>query len=322
MKHFRLALALVAGATFLAACGGLQSGDSAFDGNGDGLVVMVASSPMSDAGVVPTLYDDGQGGNYTCEEAGITTFTSARTNWEDTGFATEFTVDLFDAEDESYTTVTVTTDGTYVAWSSPKPIALVIVKGGSASNVYAYGDGTTEDGGLAAPPNASGNAAGLSNVTFCANAVEDDEVELTEICEWVGETAWSSGERYVGRGNWATYTPYDGDAMSVQLLAGRTMQAGVVAFGDADDGYVTITITLHPDMFWRLAPEVDEEGLEVPGSIAADAVKVQGYDGQVPTRNPAPGRFATYKGNELEFTVPVFDFYGIHLDVEWGIACE
>ncbi|MDF1560792.1 MAG: hypothetical protein P1P83_11400 [Bacteroidales bacterium] len=46
-------------------------------------------------------------------------------------------------------------------------VGAVIVKGGNAANVYFYPGGTLGDSGLTAPVNASGKAAGLSNLTFC-----------------------------------------------------------------------------------------------------------------------------------------------------------
>jgi hypothetical protein len=61
------------------------------------------------------------------------------------------------------------TDGTYVAWSSTFGIGAVIVKGSNDANVYVYELQRTSDSGLAAPLNASGGSAGLSNLTFCWN---------------------------------------------------------------------------------------------------------------------------------------------------------
>jgi hypothetical protein len=43
----------------------------------------------------------------------------------------------------------------------------VIVKGGPKANVYVYYPQRKGDKCLAAPPNASGKPAGLSNITFC-----------------------------------------------------------------------------------------------------------------------------------------------------------
>ena len=127
-----------------------------------------------------------------------------------------------------------------------------------------------------------------------------------EECEWVGETAWASGPRYVTRGNWATYTPYVADS-PVPIYAGRTIHVGDADFSAVDDGKVTITITL----FDGVRLELDEFG-----EIVEEAVKIQGYDEAPPAANPAPGRFTTYKGTDLIVTVPAFNYYGIHLNVE------
>jgi hypothetical protein len=121
------------------------------------------------------------------------------------------------------------------------------------------------------------------------------------------ETAWAAGSRYVARGNWATYTAYAGAAKIVTLFAGQTMNAGQVAFSAASGGNVTITITLNPG--WSLA-EYENSGNPIP-----EAVKIQGYS-SAPSGNPAPGLFTTYKGNELVVTVPVSNFYGVHIDVQ------
>ena len=68
------------------------------------------------------------------------------------------------------------THGTYVEFKLDEPIMIgdkyyvvgaVIVKGGNAANVYFYPGGSMGDSGLTAPVNASGKAAGLSNLTFC-----------------------------------------------------------------------------------------------------------------------------------------------------------
>lgn len=127
-----------------------------------------------------------------------------------------------------------------------------------------------------------------------------DDFPPTIVCE--GETAWSFGPRYNVRGNWATYTPYDGDEKTVDLFAGQTRHAGTVHFSAVDGGKVTITIEMEED--WSLQD-------------VSDAIKVQGYNGKAPSGNPAPGRFRTYKGNELSFTVDAFEFFGIHVDIQY-----
>jgi hypothetical protein len=124
-------------------------------------------------------------------------------------------------------------------------------------------------------------------------------------CEWIGETAWSAGPRYTLKGNWATYTPYVSGS-TVNLYAGQTMEAGTVTFSAETNGEIDITIVLNSG--WRLAEGVFE------------SVKIQGYE-NAPSGNPSPGLFTTYKGESLTVTVPLYNFYGVHLDVEWE-DCE
>jgi len=79
------------------------------------------------------------------------------------------------------------THGAYVEFELDGPIQIgdrfyvvgaVIVKGGNAANVYFYPDGSMGDSGLTAPVNASGKAAGLSNLTFCLVEKVPDNPEL------------------------------------------------------------------------------------------------------------------------------------------------
>jgi hypothetical protein len=117
--------------------------------------------------------------------------------------------------------------------------------------------------------------------------------------EYSDETAWANGDRYVGRGNWAMYTPYAEG--SVSIYAGQHHLAGTATFSAvSEDNMVTITLALAEG--WSL-----QEG--------DNAVKIQGYSDTPVASNPSPGRFTTYKGNDLEVTVPAAAFYGIHLDV-------
>jgi hypothetical protein len=136
-------------------------------------------------------------------------------------------------------------------------------------------------------------------------------------CEWIGETAWADGTRYVEQGNWATYTTYEADA-NVTLWAGQDMDAGTVHFSEADASeQITITIVLNEG--WRLKPgewEWDEDLEEEVWVDEEESVKIQGY-GDAPSGNPDPGQFTTYKGTELTVTIDAYDFYGVHLDVEY-----
>ncbi len=123
----------------------------------------------------------------------------------------------------------------------------------------------------------------------------------------MGVTAWADGSRYVKRGNWATYTHYIANS-TVVLYADQTMNAGTVHMSAAENGMMTVTITL--DSGWRFAPVMDN-------------VKIQDY-ATAPSGNPAPGQFA-WKGaaatSPFRIAVPEDNFYGIHVDVERKVAC-
>lgn len=129
-------------------------------------------------------------------------------------------------------------------------------------------------------------------------------VKQAEACGcYVYETAWSAGARYVEKGNWATYTPYP--TGPVDLIAAQTTKVGTVTFKPVSTG-VEITIALYSG--WSLA-----EGPE--------PVKIQGYD-SLPSGNPSPGQFTTYKGNSTVVTVSPFLYYGVHVDVRhWVSPC-
>jgi hypothetical protein len=132
------------------------------------------------------------------------------------------------------------------------------------------------------------------------------DLEIAEEGTWVGETAWADGLPYnaTAGGNWATYTPYEGEAKTVALYAGQTMLAGTVHFSDPANGSVTITITL--DAGWRFYDDPEN-------------VKIQDY-AAAPSGNPSPGQFETKgyaTGSPFSIDVPENAFYGVHVDVEW-----
>jgi hypothetical protein len=242
---------------------------------------------VSDQGIAPVYYNDGPGGNVECSQVGVYEYASPRfandAQWQGSwaGIVWE------------------TVDNKFVFWQGAHDGLAIIVKGGSGANVYSYTDmAITNDGHLVSPPvGQNHNIPELSNITFCWNPPP-------AVCEWIGETAWAAGNRYVSKGNWATYTPYEVDT-TVTLYAGQHMEAGTVHFSAVVDGEVTITIELNSG--WQLE-DVEE------------AVKIQGYN-EAPSGNPAPGQFTTYKGNDLTVTVPAHAIYGVHLNVEWE-SCE
>jgi len=179
------------------------------------------------------------------------------------------------------------------------------VKGGPGYLTYVYEDGIAGDQGLYSPKNEAGQWAEISHVTFCGYFTPDEQEEC-----WDDETAWAEGSRYVSKGNWAMYVPYDDTGMTVDILAGQTLKAGTATFSAPVDGEVTITINLNDG--FRFAA-VDEN------------IKVQDYD-QAPSGNPSPGLFA-YKNTvgvdikSYTITVPENNFYGVHLDVQHRVSC-
>lgn len=199
-----------------------------------------------------------------------------------------------------YNLILVTVDGKYFDWSVEDATFTgeIRVKAGNGYCVYTYDD-ATGDTGLHGPVNPSGDYADISHVSVCG------EVTLEEC--WCGETAWAAGDRYVRKGNWATYTPYVSGS-PVTLYAGQTMEAGTVSFSPVTDGHVEICIALNEG--WRFA-EVFEN------------VKIQDY-AEAPSGNPSPGLF------DWKFTVPTVtcpfvvdakSFYGVHADLEYLCEC-
>ena len=192
----------------------------------------------------------------------------------------------------------------------------VYVKGGSGGNLYDYSpDGVKADEGLHAPVNPSGYYADVSHVSFCLCYEPEEE----EVC-YKDETAWAAGSRYVEKGNWATYVTYGGVEKTVNVYAGQTMLAGTATFSAPVDGWVDITIELaNGFVFW--GDDLDEDGI-----ADSDNVKVQDYE-FAPSGNPSPGLFewketAPLKSTSWTITVPENNFYGVHLDVAYPVACE
>ena len=207
-------------------------------------------------------------------------------------------------------------DGHTFSWSSEYQMCAVIVKAGSAANVYYYPEGTCSGSGLLGPVNNSGTNAAISHVTFCWRDATCDQEEEEETC-YSDETAWAAGERYAKRGNWATYTAYPGDGQSVNIYAGKTNLAGTVTFNDNNDGTVDLVIQLSNDFIFYY---------DLLSQTANENIKVQDYK-TAPKGNPAPGKFE-YKGtanigaNSYTITVPKNNYYGIHLDVAEEVECD
>jgi hypothetical protein len=230
--------------------------------------------------------------------------------------------------------VTVT-DKTYVAWSSTAPTGAAIIKGTNAANTYVYVPQAYGDSGLASPVAGGSNMPGnLSNIGgFCWKPVNEPPQQCFE-----DETAWSAngskaGEsRYNEKGNWATYTAYDGQEKTVTLFAGQNIDVGSVKFSTSVEEKITITVNLTGNWVFGVNYELDEEGnlkLDEGGNpIRDDNLKVQDYikgtDGKGPSGNPAPGLFAhkaVCTSSPCTIDVPKNDFYGVHIDVALPVAC-
>lgn len=152
--------------------------------NFQALTEKLASLPISDAGITPYIIPGvNKGGNRTCEEVAAAWelvpnpfLCGKKVDYVDGGFVNEFPSGL---------EVTVT-EGKFVSFEMEDCIPIgdkyykvgaVIVKGSNDANVYYYPEGTLSDAGLAAPINASGTPAGLSNLTFCLVECEQQQPE-------------------------------------------------------------------------------------------------------------------------------------------------
>jgi hypothetical protein len=153
-------------------------------GQGTDTETPAVASPSA-AGVTPVIIDGANnGGNRTCAEVakhfGLDEdyfLCGDRIDYDGGAFAGNFPDGV----------MVDVTHGTYVEFELDGPIVIgdrsyvvgaVIVKGGRAANVYFYPGGSMGDSGLTAPVNASGKAAGLSNLTFCLVEYVPDNPEL------------------------------------------------------------------------------------------------------------------------------------------------
>lgn len=265
-------------------------------------MIMVLSLGAGAASVEPVLYNSWQAGNAAFEcgqvECCNAVFHYKFDDWGDETYDGSYDIDSDEDGIVENVIIISNNDGYSFDWTSEGLVYCVIVKGSNAVNVYCYEGGSTSDTGLFAPT--STNRKGkiiqhaISHVTFCYNPPE---------CKWVGETAWAAGDRYVTKGNWATYTPYEADS-TVKLYAGQTLEAGTVTFSERVENLVTITITLNPG--WRFK-DVEEN------------VSIQDYE-SAPSGNPSPGQFAwknNATGSSFSIEVPANNYYGVHVDVEW-----
>lgn len=160
------------------------------------------------ASVAPVFVD----GNPTCTDLGY----AYGTKWDYPEDSTGGTYPLGIGE------VTWSTDGTYVDWSSTFGVDAVIVKGGSAANLYAY-DPPAESFGdtdLVSPDNASGGPAGLSHVEFCY----DYEVVVTKTAETSFTRSWTWTLDKVGDQTELTLSPGQSFLVNYEVTLGATSE--------------------------------------------------------------------------------------------------
>lgn len=246
----------------------------------------------STSGVTPeVVVGSNQGGNVTCEEA------ADGTSLE--GYAYSTGKQDYPFNSNSFGNgVSVTTDGTNVSWSITPPTGYcvanvaVIVKGGPSANVYYYNDGQSSDSGLTSPVNASGSAAGLSNLTICYNLVECE----TQECNWQEETAFGGGVE--GGGNAWWFAIDAGTSGSYPIYAGQQAVPGASVNYNATTDQITIVLG---------------SGMQLQD--VSEPVKVEGYN-VLPSERPAAGLFELYKGTSLNVQGNGSAYYVVHLDVE------
>jgi hypothetical protein len=178
------------------------------------LLLVSVTAAFAEGTPVDTIVGENQGGNLTCAEVGDFEFSSDRVNYTD---------GLFDAAFPNG--ITVSTDGTYVSWTSTFGIGAVIVKGGNAANVFYYDPQATFGSGLASPVNSSGKPAGLSNITFCWNPEP-------EPAQWCSPGYWRQDQHL---DSWAVtgYSPTDNFAAEIGYTP-KLSKLGLAAAASSD----------------------------------------------------------------------------------------
>jgi hypothetical protein len=133
------------------------------------------------------------------------------------------------APEDADNSVTLTSDGTYLDWTSTLPLDAVFMKGGNGGNAYIYDpDEATGDTDLATP--SAGPA--LSHVEFCydyeLDVTKDANTSLTRTYEWT-----------ITKGPDANYVGFPGDSW----LHEYDIAVANTGFTDSDwavDGTITI----------------------------------------------------------------------------------
>jgi len=240
------------------------------------ITVKVESAPVSDGdlsnlkdGIKPYIIPgENRGGNRTCAE--VAAAWKLDSNPFLCGNKIDYDGENFVGNFPSWLNVTVT-DGTFVSFSAAEcgmigdkyyKVGAVIVKGSSDANVYYYPDGTLSDSGLSSPKNASGSAAGLSNLTFCFIECEKEIPELViAFKSYLNDDRWactSGGPENISFVGYYKFVPdFQGNKIyytNNQLILGAdiTKPVGNIMVSDIDDDGLLEVIVDNSDMPTKL----------------------------------------------------------------------
>jgi hypothetical protein len=133
-----------------------------------------APAGTSENGIVPLLLTDGAGGNTTCAEVPGLSGMSSSERLEVKGNSLVGTL-------PDGLVATLSANKRSLGWTSTFAISAVIVKGGDASNVYVYDPAALADGQLVAPLRSNGQAADVSNVTFCWDPDPEPPIDAPDL---------------------------------------------------------------------------------------------------------------------------------------------
>jgi hypothetical protein len=275
------------------------------------LMLLLAFSSVASAasgnGVEPTRVE----GNPTCEDLGYETGFKPQKDGAD---ATES-----GTYSNGYLTVTMTvTDGTTIDWSSNVGVDAVIVKAGSAANVYAY-DPPAEsfgDTGLVTPDNSSGSPAGLSHIVFCYDvetAFEELTVTKTADTSYIRTHGWSIAKS-VDPAEFFLYTDGSGDGTATYTV--DVTYEGYVDSDFAVSGDITIentgtldaVITSVDDVLAGATIAVDC-GVAFPYTLPAGDTLTCSYDEAVASK---------IEGSNVATVTTERDAYSDEVPVTWG----
>lgn len=216
--------------------------------NGAVITAVVASSPKSDGGIVPSIIPGAnRGGNRTCAEvadAFNTTFDMCGDKVDYNGYFAGTFPDGLEVKVTSGKFVEFKMDECILIGDKYYKVGAVIVKGSNQANVYYYPGGTLGDSGLAAPVNASGSSAGLSNLTFCFYECDEPPRKILALKSYM-KTDWAvtggglENDYFIGCLPLAEGAKYD-----LYLNGQLSSVAGYLEVGDFDkDDLLEVRIT-------------------------------------------------------------------------------